>query len=202
MRNEVLASLLVVAVLAGAGASYFVNEANPRTITVISTITTTLVSTTTETTVTTYTVPSGAILESATFPGRSQVMVNDIWAVLVPSRNGESNVTFFVNFENLGPSPIYFVGGFVGALSVSLAPNSTALVESPSPRCPGATFLATLPAGQNYTIGGPDCGTGFNYQVFATGLAVVHLAFGWTINRNASPPFSNMTDIQAQFKFV
>ncbi len=178
------------------------SEVNPRTITVISTTTATLMSTTTETIVTTYTSPSGAILESATFPGRSQVMIHDIWAVLVPSKNGESNVTFYVNFENLGPSPIYFIGGFVGALSVSLAPNSTALVESPSPRSPGATFLATLPAGQNYTIGGPDCGTGFNYQVFATGLAVVHLAFGWTTSRNESLPFSNMTDIQAQFKFT
>ena len=49
MRNEALASLLVVAVLAGAGASYFVSEANPRTITVISTNTATTITTTTYT---------------------------------------------------------------------------------------------------------------------------------------------------------
>lgn len=198
LKIQFVAILLIVVVTASFATGFVVGSASrPK-----ATTTSTYLSTTTEIVVTTYTAPSAAILESGSLPGRSQVEVNQIWAVVVPSTSGGSIAEFYVNFENRGPSAIYFTDRFGGALSTSLALNSTALQESPLPPCLGGNFLVALQAGENYTIGGPGCAEGYNYQVFAQGLAVVHLSFGWTTNQNESPPYSNETWIQAQFKFV
>lgn len=165
------------------------------------TTTVTSVSTTSEVTTTTYTIPSAAVLESASIPGRGQVEVNQVWVVVVPSASGELAATFFVNFENTGPSAMYIVDSFGGGLSTLLAPNSTALQESPVPTCQGGNFRVTLQAGENYTMSGPGCAVGYGYQVFSQGLAVVRLSFTWTTNQTESFPYSNVTNVQAQFKF-
>jgi hypothetical protein len=47
-------------------------------------------------------------------------------------QNGEQDVTFRVTFENIGGSPIYFIGGWVNELSASVPTNSSVLREIPS----------------------------------------------------------------------
>ena len=130
-----------------------------------------------------------------------QVRVDSVWANVTTASGGREDVTFFVTFENTGRSPIYAVGGWVGALSASLQENPAVLQETPSKMCLAATYIVTLKQGQNATIYAPDCGSGFNFQLVHPGSVSVSLGFNWTTNGQESTPFSNSTTIQANFRF-
>ena len=175
MRNEVVAALLVVAILAGAGVGYLLGYNNRPTVT--------------QTTV------------SFSYSPMGQVKVDKVWATTTPAKNGEENVTFLVTFENTGSTPVYAIGGWVGALSASISGNSMAIQSASSRLCPAAIYLVTLNQGQNVTVYAPDCASGFNYQLVHAGSVTMVLSFGWSTNIKETSPFTNSTTIQANFDF-
>jgi hypothetical protein len=113
--------------------------------------------------------------------------------------NGQSYVTFEVNFQNVGNSTIYVAGG-TGELSVSTLGNSSVLRPVTSEICPGTFAIIALSPGQNYTMYGPGCDSGFDYQLVQAGNVTLTFSFDWTTNSqaNTSP---NSTTITAQFSF-
>ena len=175
MRNEVIASLFVIAVLAGAGVGYLLGYNNHQTV--------------------------NSTMVSFSYSPRGQVKVDKVGATMTPAKNGLENVTFWVTFENTGSAPVYAIGGWVGALSASISGNSTVIQAASSRLCPGAIYLVTLNQGQNATVYAPDCASGFNYQLVHTGNVAMVLSFDWTTNRQETTPFSNSTTIQANFVF-
>jgi hypothetical protein len=175
MRSGVIASLLVVAILAGAGAGYLLGYSNRQTVT--------------------------QTVVSFSYSPMGQVKVDKVWATTTPARNGEENVTFWVTFENTGVSPVYAIGGWVGALAASISGNSTVIQAAPSRLCSAAIYLVTLNQGQNATVYAPDCASGFNYQLVHVGSVAMVLSFDWSTNLKETTPFSNSTTIQASFVF-
>jgi hypothetical protein len=78
------------------------------------------------------------------------------------------------------------------------------LREVISERCAGTYSIAKLDPGQNYTLYGPDCGTGFVYQLIQAGGVTVTFTFSWSTNSKASTnptDFANSTSVSAQFIF-
>jgi len=117
--------------------------------------------------------------------------------------NGQSYVSFAVTFDNAGTSPIYIPDGSSGvAISV---PADSILQQVASPLCAGAFSIAKLNPGQSYTLYGPSCEAGYDYQLVQAGSADVSFSFDWTTNSKASTnptDFSNSTTILAQFVFA
>src|SRR5712692_10053321 len=110
-------------------ASLAISESYKATPTTIITSTTTIT--------TTVTSPSNTTYGSFTYTPTGQVKVDSVKAIESQAQNGERVVTFSVTFENIGNSPIYFIGGWINALSSSVGTNSV-LQETASPICPGA----------------------------------------------------------------
>jgi hypothetical protein len=175
MRDGVIASLLAVAILAGAGAEYLLGYNNRQTVT--------------------------KTIVSFSYSPRGQVKVDTVWATTTPARNGEENVTFWVTFENTGNAPVYAIGGWVSALDPSISGNSTVIQAASSRLCTAAIYLVTLNQGQNATVFAPDCASGFNYQLVHAGNVAMVLSFDWSTNLKETTPFSNSTTIQANFDF-
>jgi len=116
--------------------------------------------------------------------------------------NGQSYVKFAVTFENAGNSPIYIPDGSAG-VSTSVNPDSI-LQKVASAQCAGTFVIAKVNPGQNYTLYGPDCFTGFDYHLIQPGTANVTFSFNWTTNSKASTnptDFPTTTTISAQFIF-
>ena len=168
-----VATLLIVAILAGAGAGYFLGYNNRQTVTMT--------------------------MVSFSYSPKGQVVVDKVWATTTPARNGEENVTFWVTFENTGSAPVYAIGGWVSALAASISGNSTVIQAASSRLCLAAIYLVTLNQGQNATVFAPDCASGFNYQIVHAGSVAMVLSFDWSTNLKETAPFSNSTTIQANF---
>ena len=170
-----VATLLIVAILAGAGVGYLLGYNNRQTVTMT--------------------------MVSFSYSPRGQVVVDKVWATTTPARNGEENVTFWVTFGNTGNAPVYAIGGWVSALDASISGNSTVIQTAPSRLCVAAIYLVTLNHGQNTTVFAPDCASGFNYQLVHAGNVAMVLSFNWSTNLEETTPFSNSTTIQANFIF-
>jgi hypothetical protein len=149
----------------------------------------------------TRTLTSSPVVGSFSYSPGGQVKVDTVWATATPARNGEENVTFWVTFENTGSSPVYAIGGWVGALAASISGNSTVIRAASSRLCPAAIYLVTLNQGQNATVYAPDCASGFSYQLVHPGSVAMVLSFDWTTNLQETTPFSNSTTIRASFVF-
>jgi len=175
MRNGVIASLLVIAILAGAGVGYLLVYNNRQTV--------------------------NSTMVSFSYLPRGQVKVDKVWATTTPAKNGLENVTFWVTFENTGSALVYAIGGWVGALAASISGNSTVIQAASSRLCPAAIYLVKLNQGQNATVFAPDCASGFNYQLVHAGNIAMVLSFDWSTNLKETAPFSNSTTIQANFVF-
>jgi len=144
---------------------------------------------------------SNTVVGSFSYFPVGQVKVDRVWANMTQASNGRENVTFWVTFENTGSSPVYAIGGWVGALTASISGNSLVIQEAPSKLCVAATYLVTLKQGQNATAYAPDCASGFNYQLVHSGGVAMVMSFNWTTNGKENTPFSNSTTIQANFNF-
>jgi hypothetical protein len=184
MRIGAIASLLVIAILASAGAGYLIGYNNSQSVTTV-----------TETT------NSNPIVGSFTYSPEGQVKVDAVWATATPAGNGGENVTFWVTFENTGSVPVYAIGGWVGTMTASISGNTMVIRAASSRLCPGAIYIVTLNQGQNATVYAPDCASGFNYQLVHSGSVAMALQFNWTTNRQETTPFSNSTTILANFVF-
>ena len=170
-----VATLVVIAIIAGAGVGYLFGYNNRQTV--------------------------NSTMVSFSYSRSSQVKVDKVWATTTPAKNGLENVTFWVTFENTDSVPVYAIGGWVSALSASISGNSTVIQAASSRLCPAATYLVTLNQGQNTTVYAPDCASGFNYQLIHTGSVAMVLSFDWSTNLKETSPFSNSTTIQANFDF-
>jgi hypothetical protein len=137
----------------------------------------------------------------------TQFVCNNCGAV-----NGQSYVTFAVNFENIGLLPplpsepcsnckptIYIAAGTAG-LTVSEYP-SPVLQSVPSQMCPGTSSIVALENGQTYTMYGPGCDAGYNYQVVQAGTVTLTFIFHWAMSSQMSAPLDD-TVITAQFTFA
>jgi hypothetical protein len=216
-KNLLLSVFVILTVVFASltvGELYQVNTLNSQLMTQSkSTLTQTLSSTTTITsttvvnnyitstsTFTTTVIPPSNVTGLFTYAPIGQVRVGSALALIrTQPQSGEQNVIFSVTIENVGNSPIYFIGGWVNSLSSSVPTNSPVLQETPWPRCGGGIFITTLNHGQNYTLFAPDCGLGFNYKLVQAGRVNVGLSFNWTTNKQENTPFSNSTTISAQF---
>ena len=152
--------------------------------------------------------PSNTTCGSMTRASAGQVQVESVQATQFVCQNcgavnGQSYVRFAVIFENAGNSPIYIPDGSVG-VSISVPPDSI-LQKVASGLCAGTFAIAKLNPGQNYTLYGPDCFTGYDYQLVQAGSVNVTFSFNWTTNSKASTnptDFTNSTTISAQFVFA
>jgi hypothetical protein len=129
--------------------------------------------------------------------------------------NGQTYAMFAVNFENNGSSPIYIAAGAgslnaypygVGSGDVLLYGEGSVLQAVPANGCPRTLNVVPLQEGQNYTLYGSGCNTGFYYQVVPSyqdvesGYVDVVLTFQWTMSNNTST-FNGVTVIAAHFIF-
>ena len=114
--------------------------------------------------------------------------------------NGQSYLTFQVALENVGNSSIYIAGG-TGELSVSIPANSSVVHTVPTEECAGTFTIIELGQGQNYTLGGPPCDDGLDYQVVQAGTVNIAFRFDWTTNPAANT-FPDSTAISAEFTFA
>lgn len=149
--------------------------------------------------------PSDTTCAPFTYVSSDQVRVNSVQATETLCNNcgavnGQSYVGFEVNFENVGNSTIYIAGG-TGELSVSTLGNSSVLHAVTSQVCAGTFTIIALGQGQNYTMYGPGCDAGFDYQLVQSGEVTVTFSFDWTTSSQAST-FPNSTEITAQFSFA
>jgi len=135
----------------------------------------------------------------------SQVKVNYVQATESVCKNcgavnGQTYVSFAVNFENTGSTPIYIASG-AGGLDVFPYGNfSQYLQVVPSVGCAGTSTVFPLEGGQNYTLFSSGCSTGFDYKLVQSGTVGVTFTFQWTTSSQAST-FPEATIITAHFSF-
>jgi hypothetical protein len=152
--------------------------------------------------------PSNATCGSITYASAGQVLVEYVQTTRFVCQgcgavNGQSYVGFAVTFENAGNSPIYIPAGTTG-VSTSVPPDSI-LQRVTTLICPGFFAIDKLDPGQNYTLYGPSCDDGYEYQLVQPGKVTVTFSFDWTTNSTASSyptDFPNSTTISAQFVFA
>jgi hypothetical protein len=205
MRKQVLAVIiaLVVALAFAAGFGAAILTQNTTTQTLTSTTTKSSITTITSTVI----CPSNTTCVSFTYSPTGQVKVDSVQATQFVCQNcgavnGQSYVSFAVTFENTGNSPIYIPDGSTG-VAISVPANSI-LQPVASELCLGTFSIAELNPGQNYTLYGPSCESGFDYHLVQAGSVSVTFSFNWTTNSKASTyptDFSNSTTISAQFIF-
>lgn len=145
----------------------------------------------------------------------NQVRVNSVQATEYACHNcgavnGQPYVTFAVNFENIGlPHPsacsnceaTIDIEAGTGGLIVSAYPSSV-LQSVPSQQCVGTSTIVALEYGQNYTMYGPGCDTGFDYQLVQAGSVTLTFLIHWTMSGQASGTPELDTVITAQFSFA
>ena len=133
----------------------------------------------------------------------SQVKVNYVQATESVCKNcgavnGQEYVSFAVNFENTGSSPIYIAAG-PGGLDVFPYGNFSNYLQVVSPvGCAGTPIVFPLEGGQNYTLYSSGCSTGFDYKLVQSGTVGVTFTFQWTTSSQAST-FPEATIITAHF---
>lgn len=146
--------------------------------------------------------PPNAMCGSITYASTGQILVEYVQATH-SDINGKSYVGFAVTFVNAGNSSIYIPAGTTG-VSASVLPGSI-LRQVTTPLCPGFFAINKLDPGQNYTLYGPSCDAGYEYQLVQPGSVTVTFSFNWTTNSKASTyptDFPNSTTISAQFVFA
>jgi len=179
-------------------------ETSVSTTTQTATTTTQAVTTTTEVETSTITMtspascPSNTTCGSFTYTPIGQVQVDSVQATQ-QNENGGPATIFAVTFENAGNAPVYISDGSNG-VSTSVPANSSVLQEVSSARCAGTFAIAKLNPGQNYTLYGPSCETGFDFELAQAGSVKVTFSFNWTTATNPTD-FPNSTTISAQFIF-
>ncbi len=189
-----------------------IGEGNVNTVTLQFSVTppantTTSTSTATQTTTITSTAPcpSGATCASFAYTPTGQVQVLFVHATQFVCQNcgavnGQSYLAFQVALENVGNSSIYIAGG-TGELSVSIPANSSVIRAVSTEVCAGTFTIIELGQGQNYTLGGPPCDNGLDYQLVQAGSVNVSFSFNWTTSANSSN-FPDKTTIMAAFTFA
>ncbi len=146
--------------------------------------------------------PSNTTCASFTYSPTGQVQVLSVQATQYFCQNcgavnGQSYLAFQVALENIGNSSIYIAGG-TDELSVSIPANSSLIRAVPSEVCAGTFTIIMLGQGQNYTLGGPPCDDGLDYQLVQPGTVNIAFRFDWTTN-SASNTFPDSTAISAEF---
>ena len=149
--------------------------------------------------------PTNTTCASFTYTANSPVKADSVQATEFVCNNcgavnGQSYVSFQVDFENVGNSTIYVAAGS-GGLSVSTLGNSSVLRPVTTQVCAGTFAIVSLNHGENYTMYAPGCDAGFEYQLAQAGSVTVTFSFDWTTNSTAST-FPNSTVITAQFNFA
>ncbi len=161
--------------------------------------------TTTSTVTSPATCPSGTACASFAYGPTGHVQVLSVQATQFVCQNcgavnGQSYLTFQVALENVGNSSIYIAGG-TGELSVSIPANSSVVHTVPTQECAGTFTIIELGQGQNYTLYGPPCDDGLDYQVVQAGTVSIAFSFDWTTNP-ATNTFPDSTAISAEFTFA
>lgn len=135
----------------------------------------------------------------------TQVRVNYVQATESVCKNcgavsGQKYVSFGVNFENTGSSPIYIAAG-AGGLDVFPYGNFSQYLQVVPPiGCAGTPTVIRLEGGQNYTLYTSGCGNGFDYKLVQSGTVGVTFTFQWATSSQAST-FPEVTIITAHFSF-
>jgi len=153
------------------------------------------------------TCPSKAMCGSITYASAGQVLVEYVQATQFVCQNcgavnGQSYVGFAVTFENVGNSSIYIPAGDTGVSTT--VPKDSILRQVTTVMCPGFFAIDKLDPGQNFTLYGPSCDAGYEYELVQPGSVTVTFSFNWTNNSTASTyptDFPNSTTISAQFVF-
>jgi len=129
------------------------------------------------------------------------VRVDSVTATTSTGTDGNTHVTFQVQFENTGTAPVYILGGCGSGLSSSIASGTSVLRQvNGGPLCDCAEVILPLYQGQNHTSTNPGCWSGFSYELVGQGMVDMNFTLRWSSSGQGLPD-SNSTSIQAQFNF-
>ena len=141
--------------------------------------------------------PSYTACASFTYAPPGTVQVESVQAEIYQSPSGQQDVTFVVNVENTGTSPIVVAVG-TDDLRTSIANNSTVARET----CNCGLGIGggyNLGKGQNLTLADPSAGNGYYYALLKGGTLDANFTFTWA---SSAPPSVNVnTTVSAQFVF-
>jgi hypothetical protein len=164
--------------------------------TVPMTTSTTSTSTPTSTTSTSVTSTQSLVTGgSYTYNASSQVKVLSVAATV----SGDGTVVFSVQFENIGNSTIYILGGGGSGLNASVPSGSSVSTQFDKARCMIVTTNVPVAPGQDYTATTPGCWSGYSFNLVAPGTVTVQLILSWSAG-SSSPAPSGAVTITAEFE--
>jgi hypothetical protein len=209
----VIVSVIVIIILAGTvGYLYgkYTNlktETMTETTTISETITTTITATSNTTSTTTFTsskftTMSNITSDSYNFSSSTPLKIQSVWATITTTQNGERYITFYVEFENVGNSTVYIVGGCGSGLDLYTFTNSSVLQKIPrAVICLCPQFIISLSPGQNHTSTIPGCWSGYYIKLLEPGKATINFAQNWSTSSSGAQK-QDKTLITASFTFT
>ena len=132
---------------------------------------------------------------SYSYSASSQVKILGVTAI-VSQQARDPTVSFSVQFENIGSSVIYVVGGGGGDVSATITSGSAVLTQVSSPRCEIATAIVPVSPGADSAATVPGCWSGFYYSLAQPGTVQVQLTLGWS---NGTTQPGGSVEISAEF---
>lgn len=167
--------------------------------TVVATYASTIASNaSTSATVTSLSVTSSSNSSSAggvfTYSPSSPVKVLSVQAFVNQTGSGNTTISFGVEFQNVGNSTIYVLGGRGGGLNAIILSGPARAEPSRGEKCEIIAATLSIDPGDNSTSFTPICSSPYTYVLLQPGTIGVELTLSWSTGRS-----SNVTDITAEF---
>jgi hypothetical protein len=94
--------------------------------------------------------------------------------------SGDSAVGFTVQFQNIGSSTIYVLGGGGSSLNSTITTGASYVKEVTGPRCEIAEAIVPVSPGGDWTAVTPGCWSGYHYELLSPGTIGVQLTLTWS----------------------
>jgi len=118
--------------------------------------------------------------DSYSYTASSQVRILSVEATVSGSQQGESAVSFWVRYENIGNSDIYVVEGDGSGLNATITSGASLIKEFAGARCMIVVVVGPLSPGSNQTAFTPGCWSGYQFELLEPGTIGVQLTLSWS----------------------